>query len=329
MDYQALRALGSAALARAARGEMDTASVSVLKLFGSEAERQAFENALTAAGTDGLIHPVDDGSVRAHEPRPLLRQLVRALRPQLRRHHRRRHLGDPAQHHRPAGARPAAALSPVTETLIVERPQRRRRCRCTLNRPKQLNAINEVMRDELTADVRRRSARDASVNAVVLTGAGRGFCSGIDMRDFGPGMLEAADPAIDRLRFQEAMAALPQAIWDLPQPVIAAVNGPCVGGGLRAVPGRRHPDLLDGGHIRQWRDPAGAVRRRDGDELSPAPDRRNQRRRRLDADRPHRDGRRSRPPGSGQRAGRTRPPGRTARSRSPRRSPNWRRSACS
>jgi alkylation response protein AidB-like acyl-CoA dehydrogenase len=61
MDYQALRAMGSAALARAARGEMDTASVSVLKLFGSEAERQAFENALTAAGPDGLVHPSTSG----------------------------------------------------------------------------------------------------------------------------------------------------------------------------------------------------------------------------------------------------------------------------
>ncbi len=66
----------------------------------------------------------------------------------------------------------------------------------------------------------------------MLTGAGRGFCSGIDVRNFGPGQLEASDPAIDRLRFQEAMAALPQAIWDLPQPVIAAVNGPCVGAGF-------------------------------------------------------------------------------------------------
>ena len=73
---------------------------------------------------------------------------------------------------------------------------------------------------------------DASVNVVVLTGAGRGFCSGIDVRNFGPKTLEASDPAIDRLRFQEAMAALPQAIWDLPQPVIAAVNGPCVGAGF-------------------------------------------------------------------------------------------------
>jgi alkylation response protein AidB-like acyl-CoA dehydrogenase len=61
MDYQALRAMGSAALARAARGEMDTASVSVLKLLGSEAERQAFENALTAAGADGLTHPSTTG----------------------------------------------------------------------------------------------------------------------------------------------------------------------------------------------------------------------------------------------------------------------------
>src|ERR1700754_2981231 len=87
------------------------------------------------------------------------------------------------------------------------------------------------MRDELTQTF-AAIGTDATVNVVVLTGAGRGFCSGIDVRDFGPGMLEASDPAIDRLRFQEAMAALPQAIWDLPQPVIAAVNGPCVGAGF-------------------------------------------------------------------------------------------------
>src|ERR1700741_3772736 len=87
------------------------------------------------------------------------------------------------------------------------------------------------MRDELTQTF-AVIGTDATVNVVVLTGAGRGFCSGIDVRDFGPGMLEASDPAIDRLRFQEAMAALPQAIRDLPQPVIAAVNGPCVGAGF-------------------------------------------------------------------------------------------------
>jgi enoyl-CoA hydratase len=118
----------------------------------------------------------------------------------------------------------------VTETLAIDRPLTGVVV-LQLNRPKQLNAINEVMRDELT-DTLAAIATDTSVNVVVLTGTGRGFCSGIDVRDFGPGMLEASDPAIDRLRFQEAMAALPQAIWDLPQPVIAAVNGPCVGAGL-------------------------------------------------------------------------------------------------
>jgi enoyl-CoA hydratase/carnithine racemase len=118
----------------------------------------------------------------------------------------------------------------VTATLTIDLPQAGVVV-LQLNRPKQLNAINEVMRDELAqtfADI----ATDTSVNVVVLTGMGRGFCSGIDVRDFGPGMLEASAPAIDRLRFQEAMAALPQAIRDLPQPVIAAVNGPCVGAGF-------------------------------------------------------------------------------------------------
>lgn len=61
MDHQALRLLGSAALARAARGEEDVPGVSVLKLLGSEAELRASENALSAAGADGLIHPALTG----------------------------------------------------------------------------------------------------------------------------------------------------------------------------------------------------------------------------------------------------------------------------
>jgi alkylation response protein AidB-like acyl-CoA dehydrogenase len=65
MDYQALRLLGSVALARAARGEEDVPALSVLKLFGSEAERQACEYALHAAGSDGLTHP---GLTGSYEP---------------------------------------------------------------------------------------------------------------------------------------------------------------------------------------------------------------------------------------------------------------------
>lgn len=100
-----------------------------------------------------------------------------------------------------------------------------------LNRPERLNALN----GELVAALGRtwpEVAARRDVRCVVLTGAGRGFCSGIDVRDFGPGMLDADDPALERMAFQETMAALPRGLAQLPQPVIAAVNGPAVGGGL-------------------------------------------------------------------------------------------------
>jgi enoyl-CoA hydratase len=99
------------------------------------------------------------------------------------------------------------------------------------NRPERLNALDEFLVHEFLqacSDI----AAEPDARVVILTGAGRGFCSGIDVREFGPSMLEATDPAIDRLRFQEVMASLPLAIRNLPQPVIAAVNGPAVGGGL-------------------------------------------------------------------------------------------------
>jgi alkylation response protein AidB-like acyl-CoA dehydrogenase len=57
MDLQALRLLGSAALARAARGEQDVPALSVLKVFGSEAAQRALERVLEASGPDGLVHP--------------------------------------------------------------------------------------------------------------------------------------------------------------------------------------------------------------------------------------------------------------------------------
>lgn len=100
-----------------------------------------------------------------------------------------------------------------------------------LNRPTRLNAIDEAMQTEL-GETLADFATDRSVHAVVLTGSGRGFCAGIDMRDFGPSMLEATAPALERMRFQEGMAALAEGIRAVPQPVIAAVNGPCVGAGL-------------------------------------------------------------------------------------------------
>ncbi|HZE17141.1 MAG TPA: acyl-CoA dehydrogenase family protein, partial [Mycobacterium sp.] len=61
MDRQALRLLGSVALARAARGEEDVPALSVLKLLGSEAELRASEHALASAGSNGLISPALTG----------------------------------------------------------------------------------------------------------------------------------------------------------------------------------------------------------------------------------------------------------------------------
>jgi enoyl-CoA hydratase/carnithine racemase len=100
-----------------------------------------------------------------------------------------------------------------------------------LNRPERLNALNEVMVRELQEACASIGA-DRAVRAVVLTGAGRGFCSGLDLRGFGSSAPGADAPALEWLRFQEMMAGLPQALRALPQPVIAAVNGPAVGGEL-------------------------------------------------------------------------------------------------
>ncbi|MGE0216081.1 acyl-CoA dehydrogenase family protein [Mycolicibacterium sp.] len=62
MDYHALRLLGSVGIAKAARGEVDVASVSIPKLLGAEAEQRIERLALEAAGPDGLVHPATSGA---------------------------------------------------------------------------------------------------------------------------------------------------------------------------------------------------------------------------------------------------------------------------
>lgn len=118
----------------------------------------------------------------------------------------------------------------MPDTLQLDRP-REGVAVVRLNRPERLNAIDEAMQTGLLVALGELAA-DTSVRAVVLTGAGRGFCAGIDVRDFGPSVPEATAPALERMRFQEKMAALTEAVRALPQPVVAAVNGPCVGAGL-------------------------------------------------------------------------------------------------
>lgn len=102
----------------------------------------------------------------------------------------------------------------------------------TLNRPEKLNALSRELVETLHATIDEIAAND-ECRVVVLTGAGRGFCSGLDLTDPNPptagGGLEFPRSGMRR---QERIADLTAKIHRLRQPVIAAVNGPAYGGGL-------------------------------------------------------------------------------------------------
>jgi 2-(1,2-epoxy-1,2-dihydrophenyl)acetyl-CoA isomerase len=93
----------------------------------------------------------------------------------------------------------------------------------TLNRPDVLNAFNQPMHDQLAAAL--KEARAPEVRAVVITGAGRGFCVGQDMAEF-----QAMPDIGDALRSRYHPNVL--AVRALEKPVLAAVNGPAAGAGL-------------------------------------------------------------------------------------------------
>lgn len=107
----------------------------------------------------------------------------------------------------------------------------------TLNRPDRLNALNGAIMAPL-ADACAHAARDASVGCVVVTGAGRGFCAGGDLKDGGgdkavvpanPESGSRAEQSFVRLRgFMETARLL----HEMPKPTIAMVNGPVAGAGI-------------------------------------------------------------------------------------------------
>jgi 2-(1,2-epoxy-1,2-dihydrophenyl)acetyl-CoA isomerase len=94
----------------------------------------------------------------------------------------------------------------------------------TLNRPEALNALTAAMRRELLVAF-KAAGRDAKVRAIVITGAGRGFCAGADLRG-GSGEREF------RRVLSSEYNPLIEAIRGAPKPVVASVNGVAAGAGV-------------------------------------------------------------------------------------------------
>ncbi len=96
----------------------------------------------------------------------------------------------------------------------------------TLNRPERLNALIPGMGD-IYAGLLHRADADPQVRAIVVTGAGRGFCSGADL-----GILAEGREALDGYLDGQSVETLPTAALRIGTPVVTAINGPCAGIGF-------------------------------------------------------------------------------------------------
>ena len=105
----------------------------------------------------------------------------------------------------------------------------------TLNRPERLNALGDTLRDDLHDAVHRASA-DSAVRVMVITGAGKGFCSGGDVKAMHESKQSGTGrPLIDKVAPLRDRVLL--AMRDAPQPIIAAVNGAAAGAGMNLALG--------------------------------------------------------------------------------------------
>ena len=100
----------------------------------------------------------------------------------------------------------------------------------TLNRPERLNALGDTLREDLHGAV-LRAAADPGIRAIVLTGAGKGFCSGGDVKAMHEAREARAErPVLDKVAPLRDRVLL--AMRDAAQPIIAAVNGAAAGAGM-------------------------------------------------------------------------------------------------
>ncbi|HET9665545.1 MAG TPA: enoyl-CoA hydratase-related protein [Desertimonas sp.] len=99
----------------------------------------------------------------------------------------------------------------------------------TLNRPDRGNALTAELKSQLLAAL-VAAGEDAEVRAVVLTGAGRAFCAGQDLAEHAANLDD--DPATAFATIEEHYAPIVNVLTTMPKPVLAAINGTCVGAGL-------------------------------------------------------------------------------------------------
>src|SRR5258708_29083634 len=98
-----------------------------------------------------------------------------------------------------------------------------------LNRPDRLNAFSPAMLEAL-GEALQRLGSDTGIGAIVVTGAGRGFCAGGDVKTMESRATQGFEERVEGLR---RMHQLPMLLHTIPKVVIAMVNGPAVGAGLR------------------------------------------------------------------------------------------------
>lgn len=122
----------------------------------------------------------------------------------------------------------------ATEELLIE--TRGRVALITLNRPERLNAISQEMLSELSAKMVEAN-KDPEIRCIVLTGAGRGFCAGLDLVDVGQGGIGSSSaegkgsnkPPRQLFDLRDAPVNV---MWNIDTPIVCALNGAAAGYGM-------------------------------------------------------------------------------------------------